>query len=994
MASILVSRIEYIKDHPGGNFFTGDVLEVYADTDLMDGTTPTPVSPISTGMSVNLNGVPFPDPFPTIVFSAIDPFYVSIQFTNPQVCKSITLCVFEPSIVWPYTRYFNYFNHSSCQVNPPTCDLIVVGVPDIISASSQTDSDGQITVIATSSNPIQYKLGSNFAYDDGTGQNDNVFSGLLPGTYRIYLRDSDNCGTSVLVDVPFGFEFGERFRFEYDDKRGNKTRILIKKRSYVDASSEVCGDDVAFDVSLTGEGSENKFEPLMSVRCETKLLSITDQQFLELYTNDPNLYRTEYWKSFNGGVDYDLLLTTKQLPQLYSEQYKSPPYSINSVSTCGLPDLKNFYLIQGDGQKYYGTISLIKLVSYCLSFLRLDLNIRVGVNLYAIDMDSGDDDDPFDQANIDFECFYLAENEPSLDFVLRSILEPFGARIVQWGNIWNIVRVEEMTGSYDYREFDSNGDFIESGSYNPVKYLDFPRASGDLKFVQDSQNLELRPGYGNIVAKYILGLKPNIFKNGDFRLNSSYIPSLGIYTFSINKDGWNLVNAGYPISEGYERINNFNVAYAISADESIQDVTTGGEAYIQSDSYDVALGTNNSIKILIRCKVSRLSVQFVDTVYTIDVPYVKIRVVVQYGSQYLMNNGAWTNTYNEIIFYCTEFNKYADYEIIAKQPTSGSPSSGMYFLVRVYHAYAYHAQFQDIDDMRDFVTYDSPDIVIPTGYRTQLKDPVLDGIYEYLGYYELEETTAAENVPFIIRQDDYHATDNPRQWVLKSKSQIGGGVIGIQSYPFAIDKIEGKLLVDGNDPFDALVRNIKGETNNKLFLEKELIIGSFSEFQQTQVNFGLGDLQFNFSTGFTQSLPSIAIVTTNVLAAYLIYSGYLRDSDGNGYVDFARPGISEADKLHGIFLKSYAAQYKRSWRLLRCSFKANNYFSFLDVFREVNDSNRVYLPMGVTLNDKNCIYSGEFHELMDIYANPGSDGSGEAPYSSAFSTGFGSSGFN
>jgi hypothetical protein len=835
VASILISRIEYIRDHPGGNFFTGDILEVYADPDLMDGTTPTPVSPISTGMNVNLNGVAFPDPSPALVFSAISPTYVSIQFTNPQICKSITLCVFEPSLVWPYTRYFNFFNHSSCQVNPPTCDLIIIGVPVVVSASSQTDSDGQITINATSSNPIQYKIGSNFSYDDGTAQTSNNFSGLLTGTYRIYLRDSDNCGNSVLVEVPFGLDFGERFRFEYDDFRSNQTRILINKRSYVDASTEVHGGGSAFQISMTNEGSENKFEPLTSVKGQLELRSVTDGQFLELYTNDPNLYRLEYWKDFGSG--FELLFTSKVLPQRYAEEFKAPPYSVSIESSCGLPELKDFYLIQADGQPYFGTISLIKLVAHCLSVLKFNLNIRVSVNLYSTDMDQGDDDDPFDQAYIDFQCFYIANNEPDFDFVMRSILEPFGARIIQWGNRWNIVRVEEMIDSYDYREFDSIGDFIESGSYNPVKELDYPSASNDLKFVEGNQGIEMRPGYGNITVKYSLGLKPNIFKNGDFRLTSTYIPFLNGYIFAINKDGWILVNAGYAISEGYEKVDTNNVAYTISADQSILTNPEGGNAYLQSDPYFIKMGTSNSIKLLVRYKVDRVSAQFVNTIYTIDVPYVKLRMRVKYGSLYLQGNGSWTTDENILTFHGTEFNKYLEVQITAQRPADslgGTPDSGMDFDIRVYHAFAYHAQFRDIDDLTAFETYDSPNETIPTGYKTELIDSsVVPGIM----YYELEENTDSESIPNIVRPDDYHAVDNPRQWILKAKRNIGGTVIGIDVYPMSIDRIVGEFLVNGKAPFDSIVRNAKAEVGNRLYLEKDLVIGSYSELITTQADF-------------------------------------------------------------------------------------------------------------------------------------------------------------
>jgi|SRR5688572_6101146 len=1110
MANVQILRYEFLQNNTFGEFVAGDVLDVYLETDDISGSG----GLFNTdGITVNLNG----SPLTSTTLITHDPAIVFIQDFGVTTCVSTTYVVCSAYALFPYGTYQLYANHYSCVVNPPTCDLIVVGVPSVVSSTAENIADGSITITATSTNSIEYKIGSDFVYGDGTAQTSNTFSALLPSTYRIYMRDSANCAVNVLVVVPFGLTFGERFRFEYDDLKGNQTRIVVNKRSYVGASEEVCGDGTAFELSMTAEGSQNKFEPLISLRGMLGLLSETNMQFSELYTNDPNLYRVEYWKDFGSG--FTLLWTGKILPQLYSEQYKAPPYSIQAISSDGLSELKDFYLIQDDGQRYFGTVSLIKLVAYCLSFLRLNLNIRVAVNMYAdgmivgsnftladgandatvnepwtidsspsvtvqtgvanqsqrilyeyeatgvtytiqygfnvtvvgseqvririaitdssgttdvdfvnLDVDatgpqSGTVDltgtgqyisvkafdllgvDPktveitelrvvdvsmFRQAYVDYDCFYLAEQEPTLDFVLRSVLEPFGARLVQWENCWNIVRVEEMTRDYSYSEFNFNGVFIENATYSPVKELDFPTNGNDVKFVNAVQNLELRPGYGNITVKYALGLKPNIFNNGDFRLNSFYIPAFNTYNYSINKEGWNLVNAGYPLSEGYEQIGTGNVAYVISADDNIDVAGTAGEAYIQSQTYLLKMGTLNTVKILIRYKVDRASAEFAGTIYTIDVPYIKLRVMVRYGTQYLQSDGTWTDNENTLTFYGTEFSKYVETEIIAKQPVSGDPLGGMDFDIRVYHAYAYHAQFRDVDDLKAFVTYDSPDQVIPTGYRTELIDATVN---PGINYYELEENTDSPLGHLIIRPDDYHALNNPRQWIFKTSKPVGGGVIGIQFYPMAIDKIQANFLVSGQDPFDTVVRNAKAEVGNRLLLEKDLIIGSYSELITTQANFGLGAVTFSITAGLIQGSPSISFVTSNILSAYLIYSGYLRDEAGVGYEDWARYGIAESDKVHGIFLKSYAAQYKRSWRLMRCDFMADNFFGFLNVFKEVNDSDRIYLPIGVTLNDKKCIYSGEFHELMDIYANPGSDGTGEAPYNSGFTTGFGASGY-
>src|SRR5690606_23670290 len=91
--------------------------------------------------------------------------------------------------------------------------------------------------------------------------------------------------------------------------------------------------------------------------------------------------------------------------------YRARPYYVDVTATDGLAELPNAYLIQDEGQQFYGTIKLIKLIAYCLAPLQLDLDIRVACNLYAENMNQENANDPLDQAYCDFEAFYLAEKE-------------------------------------------------------------------------------------------------------------------------------------------------------------------------------------------------------------------------------------------------------------------------------------------------------------------------------------------------------------------------------------------------------------------------------------------------------------------------------------------------------------------------------------------------------------------------------------------------------
>jgi hypothetical protein len=554
MAEVRLYRIEFLQNNTFGTYVAGDVIDVYIEeTEIVSA--PTLLSNTTTGVKAYLNG----SPILSGTFISNAPNIIALQDFNTQLCVSTSL--FSPSFftLWPYATYYTQANHWSCAANAETCDLIMVGTPLVIPATSATTADGSITITASSSNTIEYNIGDDFAY--GTGEATGAFTGLLPGNYRVFMRDAKNCAINILVNVGFSSDYGAKYRLEYQDLAGFDTRIDITRRGYSGSVGEICGADNPFEIQLRGEGETYKFVPLLSSQGNLNLTSETNSEFIELYTNDPNLYRVNYYKDIGAGLT--LKWVGKVLPFTYSEEYKHPPYYTTVLATDGLPELKDFYYFNKDGVRFFGAVKLIKIIAYCLGQLQLGLNIRVACNMYSTGMDTTDADDPLDQAYLDVERFYIAEDSPSLEFVLSSILEPFGARITQWDNRWNIVRVEETTGAYDYREFDSDGDYVSEGTFDPVVDVDYPNTRGVM--FQSFPNLELQPGYGKIRVNYKLGLKENILENGDFRLERKYFPTIGYYSAGLNTDGWTLVHSDYPLFSSYDVIESDNVVWSISS---------------------------------------------------------------------------------------------------------------------------------------------------------------------------------------------------------------------------------------------------------------------------------------------------------------------------------------------------------------------------------------------------------------------------------------------
>ena len=981
MAEVLIHKIEFIENNLFGTYVAGDVIEVYLEeTSIISA--PSVNSPSITGVVTYLNDVLITSG----VMIDVSPEKTAIQNFNTQICFGTELVVPSLYVLFPFATYYTLPNHWSCAVSPAACDLILVGPPTVVPATGDDQADGQITITATSSYTIQYNLGSDFVY--GSGQSSGVFTALLPGSYRIFLRDAKNCAVNVLVEVSVNNTYGAIYRLEYDDIYNfSTTKIDITQRGYSGAVTEITGGSSPFDLMLRGEGITDKFVSVLSTQGNINLTSETEQFFIDLYTNDPNLYRVNYYKDVGSG--YDLKWTGKVLPFIYSEEYKAPPYYVTVTATDGLAELKELYLVQKDGTRFYGKQKLIKIIAYCLSQTKLDLNIRVACNMYATGMNSTASDDPFDQAYVDFECFYIAEKDATLDFVLKSILEPFGCRVIQWEEKWHIIRIEELKGSYDWREFDSDGDYVTNGTTNPVVNINFPSVDGVM--FTGTPNLELNPGYGKIRVTYNLGLKDNILENGDFRLMLKWIQgySSGGYVPVLNKTGWTLVSSDYPLFDNYEIFEETNVAWALSSDDQIILSQNAGRAYILSDTYNVKMGVNNSLKFTIRYNVARSSLSPALLPIGVTFPYVKVRIKVQYGSLYLTSSGTWSSTDNTIDYIETKLNEWIVREITAFQPDSGTPLDGMNLTVSVFHASPYYQQFTSLTSLRAFVTRSGtgyPDnITVPVNYKTELRDTFTYSSYLY--YYELKETTEAESGYDIVRPDDYHATHNPRAWVMVYRRAIFS--LENEKITFKLDKVEMKFLVEGKEPISSVVRVGTAEANNKRILEKEFIIGSSGDLIVSDAAY-----YYDIFSLFPKYLPVTASsVTTqilSILSSDLIYTGWLRNVSDVAWDTWTRDGVGEADKLYGVWIKQVAAQYNASWRLLRAGLTSKTQiFTLINSFKEVNENNRIYMPVSGTISDFNNSFSGELLEIGLGTETVGSDGTTTAAFTSSFSIDFG-----
>lgn len=949
---ILVHTIFWKQNSPFGTYVANDLIEIFWDDVTED-------LVVRVNGGVETSGDDIPQFFTSSGQS--ETFYKTEQHYFTLICNTTSdkIDTYRVSSEFPYLTVVPYPDHPSCAASPVVCDLVFDSLPQVVNATDESTADGEITVLATSSNgDIEYNLGSDFAFGDG--QATGLFEDLLPGTYTIYARDEINCFAEITVTVGIAYVYGELLRLEFNDiffqYLGGTYRASVLQKSYSGSVTEVLGfGDEPVIVRLRGEGETDKFKPILTTEIQLNLVSQSNFQYLNLFTGDPEKYRILLER--DSGSGFETLLLHKFLPNQYYETYKFPPYDAGFIGTDGTATLKDIPFADSEGKRLFGSLKQISLIAFCLCKLGLGLGFRCSINLYADDMDQTASDDPLDQAFVDVDAYYL-KGSPSCDFVLKAILEPYGAQIIQWGGYWNIIRIEERVSSFDYRQFDEFGEYVSENSYSPVKDVG-NILNENITWLADP-SMQMNPGYGNVIVNYNLGLKPNILKNGDFRLKVIFSTLVQQSILVPNTDGFQVINNDGEISLiGYDIIDEANIAVRLDAN---------GSTYILSEPVILKMTQGDKMRFLVRFKTPA---------HLRDYPYQKIKSRVTYGTYYLQSDGTWTTAVNDIIYYAKEFGKYTEFEIIATRPDV-SALGGLTLSTRVYSSYVLESEFITLATLRAKVT-----VGLPLATRTELlPSSTGSGVsVDFIYYYELENNTSAESVPDIVRPTDYNVGTNPVQWILKKQLTSATTFVERSIY---IDRILIQYLPQGEACPEFFNSKIPAELNNPENFEKELLHGSLTSDIEK-------NLTFNVPLFFE---PNFIIVTVGNQNAEETYAGYLRDNTGVGYVLWSRDNIEENRLLHDIYLRTVSAQYSRPWRKMFGGITGFAYFSLIDTIRETLDSNRFYYPISADFNLKMNQFNGEWVELLDVTDEGGEGGEGGGSGSGlGFTLGF-TSGFD
>jgi hypothetical protein len=298
------------------------------------------------------------------------------------------------------------------------------------------------------------------------------------------------------------------------DMNGKIGVVNIVEKNLVGSTTQVDGgSDDPIVYSLRLHGNDDKYSPVAASTITLTLKSATAGQFQELFEGEIDDYRVNF---YHDGV---LKVTGKIYPQSYREPYtESVNYPVTITATDGLVELDDLDFVDDSGTYITSVSSQLEVIALILQKLKFNIGIRVACNLYATGMNTAATDDPLEQAYVPCRAYYPKDEPISCLEVIKRILEPYCATIIQWEGYWWIVRFEEfVTSSVPYREYDYRGDYRSNGTHNPIVNVKSTHLYDRLHWTGEVF-LDMVEPFGNIEVIYKQGLLKSLLRNGDFKI--------------------------------------------------------------------------------------------------------------------------------------------------------------------------------------------------------------------------------------------------------------------------------------------------------------------------------------------------------------------------------------------------------------------------------------------------------------------------------------------
>lgn len=431
------------------------------------------------------------------------------------------------------------------------------------------------------------------------------------------------------------------FEFTTTNKKPDNTNDVVLNRCEIH-NDDYVGDALQIQGSLTFDSGavDNSLEPIRGNGLNISLEASTELDFTDLYSENEFTFQVLYIR--NGITLFDGFLE----PEGLFQSYVADKWIINLVCVDGLSFLKNLsYVVDATGLTYSGKQKEIEIIANCLKRTKVLKNINVSINVYYTGL--AETLCVLDNVYLNSNRFIKDDNDTIMncDEVLRSVLEPYNAILLQYNNEWFVFRLSELISNdtLSFFKFDSDGVY-DSMNNN----LDFKRFLGSRindfypHWCNGNQQISLKSSIGATRINYKYGLINSFVSNTNLTNNGTAIDD-----YTINNATYIdlLTDAGFTINAS---------------------PTTAVKVLEITDTYSVVAGDSLSLELII----DTLSVEVVKSL-------IVIKLVGTSDTYFLNNLGEWITAGARLQFRA-DLNKVTQTVKSLEYPVSGDVSLEIY----------------------------------------------------------------------------------------------------------------------------------------------------------------------------------------------------------------------------------------------------------------------------------------------------------------------------
>ena len=329
-----------------------------------------------------------------------------------------------------------------------------------------------------------------------------------------------------------------KYYFEFTDVKAIVHRCEISSDDFTGTATEISGS-----LKLNSGSVDDSLE---SIRGNGLILSLdasTSLDFSDLYSQNEFAFKVNYKR--NGIFLFDGFLEPEGLYQ----DFVSDKWLLTLVCVDGLSFLKNLsYVVDATGLTFSGKQKEIVIIANCLKRTKVIKNINVSVNVFYTGLATTEC--ILDNVYLNANRFIKDDKDTIMNCseVLKSVLDPYSAILLQYNNEWYVFRLSELISSntLSFFKYDSDGVFDSMNNNVDLKVgLGSQIDNYYPHWVNSNQSITLKGSIGAARVNYKYGLinsfvdNTNLTNNGsvisDYTIvNSTYVDLLPVSGFTIN----------------------------------------------------------------------------------------------------------------------------------------------------------------------------------------------------------------------------------------------------------------------------------------------------------------------------------------------------------------------------------------------------------------------------------------------------------------------------